>query len=118
MSYDLTFWKQKPTFNVAPAQVYRELLEGRTMDGLDTIPTNEFTELIHQHFPEIVTDGGLTYWEGGERGMFELHTSNNHVHFVCRGMGGDDMNTLIDIAAQFDCPLYDPQVDTRFILEA
>jgi hypothetical protein len=29
-------------------------------------------------------------------------------------MSGDDMNILIDVAAEFDCPLYDPQEDERF----
>ena len=56
----------------------------------------------------------LTFWEGSERGMFELYSSEQHVHLVCREMSEDDMNTLIDIAAKFDCPLYDPQVSMRF----
>jgi len=114
MSYDLTFWMQKSTVPQAPSHIYGELLEGRAVEGLETIQTAEFTKLIHQRFPGIVTDGGLTYWEGGERGMFELYTSHQHVHLVCRQMSGDDMNTLIEIASAFDCPLYDPQVDTRF----
>lgn len=52
-------------------------------------------------------------WEGGKRGMFELYSSAQHVHFCCR-LSGNDMNMLIDIAAEFDCPLYDPQEDRRF----
>jgi hypothetical protein len=114
MSYDLTFWKQELTATQTPSHIYGELLEGRTVEGLETIETAEFTKLIHQRFPGIVTDGGLTFWEGGERGMFELHTSDQHVHIVCREMSGEDMNVLIEIASTFDCPLYDPQVDKRF----
>lgn len=114
MSYDLTFWKQKPTCTKSPSHTYRELLEGRAVDGLETIRTAEFIQRIRQRFPGITTDAGLTFWEGGKRGMFELYSSDQHVHFCCRQMSGDDMNTFIDIAAEFECPLYDPQEDRRF----
>jgi hypothetical protein len=114
MSYDLTFWKQKPTCTASPSHIYGELMEGRAVDGLETIPTAEFIQRIHQRFPGITTDGGLTFWEGGNRGMFELYSSDRHVHVCCRQMSGDDMNTLIDVAAEFECPLYDPQEDRRF----
>jgi hypothetical protein len=29
-------------------------------------------------------------------------------------MAGEDMNRIIDIAAELKCPLYDPQEDRRF----
>lgn len=114
MSYDLTFWKQKPTCTIPPAHIYRELLDGRAVESLERIPTADFVARIHQKFPGITTDGGLTFWEGGKRGMFELYSSDQHIHFCCREMAGDDMNTLIDTAAEFECPLYDPQEDRRF----
>ena len=114
MSYDLTFWKQKPTCTGSPSQICRELAEGRAVDGLEVIPTAEIIARIHHRFPGITTDGGLTLWEGGKRGMFELYSSNQHIHFCCRQMSDDDMNTLIDVAAEFECPLYDPQEDKRF----
>jgi hypothetical protein len=115
MSYDLAFWKQKPTCTASPSSIYGELLEGRAVDGLETIRTAEFVARIHQRFPGITTDGELTFWEGGgKRGMFELHSSDQHVHFCCRQMSGDDMNILIDVAAELECPLYDPQEDRRF----
>ena len=114
MSYDLAFWKQKPACSASPSSIYGELLEGRAVDGLEFIPTAQFVARIHQRFPGITTDGGLTFWEGGKRGMFELYSSGQHVHFCCREMSADDMNTLIDVAAEFECPLYDPQEDKRF----
>ena len=58
MSYDLTFWKQKPTSTSSPSHIYGELLEGRTVGELESIPTAEFIKLIHQRFPGITTDGG------------------------------------------------------------
>jgi hypothetical protein len=83
MSYDLAFWKQKPTCTAPPSSIYADLLEGRAVDGLETIPTAEFVARIHHRFPGITTDGALTFWQGGNRGVFELYSSDQHVHFCC-----------------------------------
>jgi hypothetical protein len=114
MSYDLAFWKQKPNYTGRPANIYRDLLEGRAVDGLDTISAAEFLSRVGQQFPGIVSDGGLVFWEGGKRGMFEVYSSDQHFHFCCRQMSGDDMNALIELAAEFDYRLYDPQEERRF----
>lgn len=114
MSYDLVFWRQKPTCTTSPSQICRELLEDRSVEGLETIRTDEFIKRVHERFPGIVTDGGLTFWEGGMRGMFELYSSGQHVHFCCRHLSGDDINVLIDVAVEFDCYLYDPQTNKRY----
>lgn len=114
MSYDLAFWKQKPDCKLPPAEIYRDLLEGRQVHGLTTIEREKFLLRVGEEFSGVVKDGGLVYWEGGKRGMFELHSSQQHVHFCCRQMSGDDMNALIDIAVKFDCRLYDPQEDRRY----
>ena len=97
-----------------PSHIYRELVDGRAVESLETIPTAAFVARVHQKFPGIIENGGLVFWEGGKRGMFELYSSDQHVHFCCRQMSGDDMNALIDIAADFQCPLYDPQDDKRY----
>lgn len=114
MSYDLTFWKQNPTCSTPPSSIYRDLLSGSVVEGLETIPTTAFLARVHQKFPGITEEGGLVFWEGGNRGMFELYSSSQHVHFCCRQLSVDDVNAVIEIAAEFDCPLYDPQVDRRF----
>ena len=114
MSYDLGFWKQKPTCTTPPSHIYKELVGGRAVESLEAIPTAAFVARVHQKFPGITEDGGLVFWDGGKRGLFELYSSGQHVHFCCRQMSGDDMNALIDIAAEFQCPLYDPQDDKRY----
>src|SRR5262245_52479560 len=114
MSYELAFWKQKPTCTAPPSSIYQQLVDSQAVEGLETIPRPALIARIQQRFPGLTTDGGLTFWEGGERGMFELYSSDHHVHFCCRQMSGDDMNTLIDIAVEFECALYDPQEDRRF----
>lgn len=114
MSYDLAFWKQKPSCTTLPANIYRSLLDGSPVEGLEAIPTAEFVARVHRAFPGIVEDGALVFWEGGKRGFFEMYSSGQHIHFCCRQMSGEDMNAFIDIAADFQCPLYDPQDDKRY----
>jgi hypothetical protein len=114
MSYDLAFWKQKPTCTVQPSVIYHDLLDGVQVECLETIPTADFVARVQQTFPGIIEDGGLVFWDGGKQGFFELYSSDQHVHFCCRELSSDDMNTLIDIAVKFQCCLYDPQNDKRY----
>jgi hypothetical protein len=114
MSYDLVFWKQKPACSAAPSAIYRELMNDAAVEGLEVIPIVEFLARVHKKFPGIVQDRGLVFWDGGRRGLFEIYSSAQHVHFSCRQVPGEDMNVLVDIGAEFGCPLYDPQVDKRY----
>jgi hypothetical protein len=114
MSYDLVFWKQRSNSTTDPSSIYHALMDGLTVEELETLPIAELFHRIHQHFPGIVTTGGLTYWEGGDRGFFELYSSPKHLHICCRQLPASEINKLIEIAAEFGCPLYDPQVNKRF----
>ena len=115
MSYDLVFWRQLPDLSLSPVEITRQLCEQeQQVDGLVELPVGEIVREVEAAFPNITTDGGLTYWEGGDDGMFEIYTSSQHVHFCCRQLLTDHCNTLIEILNRFECPLYDPQVDERF----
>jgi hypothetical protein len=111
MSYDLLFWRQRDGAG-RPAEIAATLSEGQPVAGLDELPIDEIVMRVNVHFPLSIS-GGLTFWEGGADGMFELHRSAQHVHFCCRQLIGEHCNALIDIMAEFNCQLYDPQVDQR-----
>ena len=46
--------------------------------------------------------------------MFEITWSPVRVHVTLRAIETDDGNRLVDIAANFGAPLYDPQTGERF----
>jgi hypothetical protein len=46
--------------------------------------------------------------------MFEVWWSGVHVLVFMRPLDEDNANRLIDLAASFDAPLYDPQTGERF----
>ena len=114
MSYDLVFWKQTSCCNDTPSKVCEALLNGETPTGLQEIPIREMLTRVRDAFPGITEDGGMVFWEGGDHGMFEISFSPVHVHFCCRQLEAVSTNRLIEIAHEFECPLYDPQVDKQF----
>jgi hypothetical protein len=52
-------------------------------------------------------------WQGAN-GSFQIYTTSQFFRIDCYGMDGEDINKFIDVGAEFDCPLYDPQVNQRF----
>ena len=114
MSYDLVFWKQKPDCREAPDPIFEQLADGKRVDSLELIPVEAFLGRLREAFPGITEQGGLVFWEGGDRGFFEISTSDQHVHIVCRQLMTDEVNKIIEIAHEFQWPLYDPQVGKRF----
>mgnify|MGYP001816391924 CR=1 FL=1 len=53
-------------------------------------------------------------WET-EKGAFQIFTTHQFFRVDCYGMNGEDMNKFIDVANEFDCPLYDPQVALQLV---
>ena len=114
MSYDLDFWKYKPGVMLDHQQVYERLSDGQQVEGLCDLPIVD----ILQRVKIVFTDAGWEQldelnWEGDD-GAFQIFTTPQFIRFDCYSMDGDDMNRIIDIADEFDCPLYDPQAGQRY----
>ncbi|XZF14522.1 hypothetical protein ACTHGU_00145 [Chitinophagaceae bacterium MMS25-I14] len=115
MSYDLDFWKYKPGIYLHNQEVYEQCSEKLFVEGLEELPIERIKKDVTIEFLgwSIAEDHGS--WQNTEgKGAFEIYTTTQFVWFDCYGMSGDDMNRLIDIMLRYDCPLYDPQVTTRF----
>lgn len=57
---------------------------------------------------------GRDTWEADAAGAFQLYVMPQLICANCTGMAGEDMNKIIDVLLEFNCPLYDPQVGKRF----
>ena len=114
MSYDINFWKYKEGVYLDNHEVYiAACCNGKTIDGLEELPVDAILDKIAEAFSDW-TRLGLKDYEKEGGGSFQIYTTGQIVRFDCYNMTGDDMNRLIDVMLEFGCPLYDPQISTRF----
>ena len=114
MSMDLNFWKYKERVTHDDDRIYRQACcDGELLEELESLPIDEILNKITSVFSDwTALDKG--HYEKEGRGAFEIFTTSQIVRFDCYGMQEADMNSLMDILIDFGCPLYDPQISTRF----
>ena len=114
MSMDLDFWKYREGAVHNDSRIYETACcDGEISEDLETLPIKEILEKVAAAFPGWKALNSKSY-ENEDGGAFEIFTTSQIVRFDCYGMKGEDMNRLMDVLAEFGCPLYDPQVSTRF----
>jgi len=112
MGYDLNFWKQQPGVKLDAQGTYERLSNGEEVEGVESLPIDEIAGRVEQAFATWSRLDPVT-WDGPVGG-FQLYMTPRLFRVDCFGMTGDDMNTFINIALEFGCPLYDPQTGVRF----
>lgn len=113
MSYDLNFWRYQPGTQMDHRAVYEKLCDGDRVQGLEDLPIDAIKARIVETFSQEWRQLDQNSWEG-ESASFQVYTTSQLFRVDCYGVSADDMNKIIDVLAEFDCPLYDPQVDRRF----
>ncbi len=108
MSYDLVMWKSKRGDSPTPETVYERLCEGGPVDSLEHLPLDRILESVKDRFPGIEEDIYELDWDGDEESL-QVTWSPQHVHFECHAPTEDTLSRLVQIAAEFECVLYDPQ---------
>ncbi len=119
MSYDLDFWKyeNEPGEGQDHQAIYEKLSNGETVAGLAQLPIDQIMQQVADRFTQAGWEEvDAVSWEK-DGSAFQLFTTKQFFRVDCYGMEGEDMNAFIDIAAEFGCPLYDPQVEERFTLD-
>ena len=114
MSVDLNFWKYKQGISLNHQDVYQAACcNGEIIKGLRELPIADIIARIKEVFSHWNYQQENTFESDGT-GAFEIFTTSQIIRFDCYGMDANDMNRLIDIMLKFGCPLYDPQINTRF----
>ena len=115
MSMDLNFWKYKEDTAHDHSTVYQAACcDGEAMEVLEVLPIDEILKKVADSFSDWNIQGGGKDFEKEGHGAFQVFTTSQIVRFDCYGMQEADMNALMDILLDFGCPLYDPQISTRF----
>lgn len=126
MSYDLYFWKQMPACKDTPGAIVQAFHEGGSAtDQLEQLDINAFVARVQAVFPgseletyrhpetgefrQLILDPEDTDW------VVLVGWSNKHIEVESHGAPGETLNLFIDIAIEFDCPLYDPQTGVRYV---
>lgn len=117
MSYDINFWKQERSLDLSPEEIYGELCEERTVDGLATLPVDEILGQLRAAYPDFDPSEDFPGISSDEWSM-EVTWSDQHFRFDLRGeVPAADQNRLIEMMAAHGCPMYDPQQDVRYDTE-
>jgi hypothetical protein len=117
MSYELCFWRANANVSADPRDVYTALMAERGIDGLVSLPIEMYLTAVMTAFPSAVREPSgdvLTWQNDDQRNMFEITWSPVHIRVDLRPLQPDNANRLIEIAAEFDARLYDPQTGERF----
>ncbi len=114
MSVELNFWKYKEGVMHDDERIYRQACcDGELVAELESLPVDEILDKIASAFSDWTVRNKRDYEKEG-RGAFEVFTTSQIVRFDCYSMQEADMNSLMDLLIDFGCPLYDPQIETRF----
>lgn len=115
MSIDLNFWKYKNGTYINDHEIYlKACCAGEKMSILEKLPIEEILEKVAVIFSEWECKDKHNYKKKAEGDSFCIFVTSQIVRFDCYSMSSDDINLLIDIMLEFDCPLYDPQILKRF----
>lgn len=115
MSVNFNFWKYKENAAHDHGAVYQTACcDGEAMEELEILPVDEILKKVADSFSDwTIYDGGKDFEKEGH-GAFQIFTTSQIVRFDCYDMQEADLNALMDILIDFGCPLYDPQISTRF----
>ena len=115
MSVNFNFWKYKENAAHDHGAVYQTACcAGEAMEELEILPVDEILKKVADSFSDwTIYDGGKDFEKEGH-GAFQIFTTSQIVRFDCYGMQEVAINALMDILIDFGCPLYDPQISTRF----
>ncbi len=121
MSYDLYFWKQTTACLSAPENVIQRFLEGQAVEGIEPLPVELVIARIKNEFPGIAEERLETsdcpvqlIWDDPSNGCFIALPCQQYLCIEAHQATGEVLNRLIDLANEFDCPLYDPQTNKRY----
>ncbi|MBD5141417.1 MAG: hypothetical protein HDT25_08400 [Ruminococcus sp.] len=113
MSRSMAFWKYNDGVYLDNQKVYEEVCDGHLVDGLSTLPINNILEKVDKVFSDYDKLDDKDY--ESDKGAFTIYVTEQSVLFECGwSMLETELNKIIDIMFEFNCPFYDPQIEVRF----
>lgn len=115
MSADYSFWKYKAGTTHDDQRVYELLSDGETLEEVQELPVETIRERIKAVFSDWEWLDKDNCENPAGKGSFALFITPQVVRFDCYSMSEAAINRFLDVLTrEFGCPLYDPQISTRF----
>ena len=114
MSRHLVFWKYTDGTYLDNQEVYEFICNGsKSIEGLSILPISDILAKVNEVFGDYDKLDEHNY--ESSKGSFTIITTEQAVLFDCSwSMLETELNKIIDIMLEFECPFYDPQITTRF----
>lgn len=112
--YELLFWRYIDEIYLNHHEVYEALVEKEEVDGLEKLPVEVIINRINSVFLKWERVDENSWKNNAGKGAFQVITTPQSIKIDCYGTEGKTMNQLVDLMAEFKCPLYDPQVPERY----
>lgn len=112
--YELLFWKYVEEVYLNHHEVYEALLEKQEVEGLENLPVEVIMNRIASVFSKWQKVDDNSWQNTTGKGAFQVIVTPHSIKIDCYGTEGKTMDKLVDLMAEFKCPLYDPQVPERY----
>lgn len=113
MSYDINFWRQERKLDQSPSEIYAQLCQGETVDGLANLPKAAIIDRLRDAFPDEFEEDENELFIDFEDGAIEVSVTDQACRFDLRGVC-PGVQKIVDIMNDYECPMYDPQIDKRY----
>lgn len=112
--YELLFWRYQDGIYLNHHLVYEALIEEQNVEGLEELPITVIFNRINTLFSKWEKLDDNSWKNNNGKGAFQIKTTPQSIQIDCYGTEGKTMNLLVETLAEFNCPLYDPQVPERY----
>ena len=112
MARDLSFWKENELPEIKASDVYKALLGGEKLDFVCELPTEQILSDVKKEFSDWNQIDAYNYEK--DDAAIEIFANDQIFRFDCYSVSEADMNKIIDIMLNYECPLYDSAIDVRF----
>jgi hypothetical protein len=112
--YELVFWKYKEEVYLNHQEVYEALEEQPNVEGLEDLPVQVILNRIGTVFSKWEKVDESSWKNKDGVGAFQVKTTSQSIQIDCYGTQGKNMDSLVSIMEEFNCPLFDPQIPARY----
>ena len=112
--YELLFWEYQEGVYLNHHQVYESIIDGDSVDGLATIQQQVILNRIASVFKDWTKIDENSWKNDNGKGAFQIKSTEQSLVIDCYGTEGKTMDLLVNTLAEFNLPLYDPQIPARY----